>query len=81
MRTTIDRAGRLVLPKVIRDEAGISSGGEVDVRFRDGRIEVEPVTRDMRVVARGSSAAIEAQDDMPTLTADTVRNVLEHVRR
>jgi AbrB family looped-hinge helix DNA binding protein len=81
MRTTIDRAGRVVIPKAIRDQAGISGGGEVDVEFRDGRIELEPATRGMRLVGRGRSATIEAEDDMPTLTTAAVRSVLEHVRR
>jgi AbrB family looped-hinge helix DNA binding protein len=81
MRVTVDRTGRVVIPKAIRDQAGISEGGEVDVEFRDGRIEIEPARRGMRVVKRGRSVTIEAQDDMPTLTAAAVRSVLEHVRR
>ncbi|MGI8652333.1 MAG: AbrB/MazE/SpoVT family DNA-binding domain-containing protein, partial [Geodermatophilaceae bacterium] len=31
MRTTIDRLGRLVIPKSIRDELGLAGGGEVDI--------------------------------------------------
>jgi len=71
----------VVIPKSIRDQAGISGGAEVEVQFRDGRIELEAATRAMRVVRRGRTATIEAQEDMPTLTTAAVRSVLEHVRR
>lgn len=42
MRTTIDKAGRLVIPKVLRDEIGLVPG-EVEL-VRDGAgIRLEPV--------------------------------------
>lgn len=40
MRTTIDAAGRLVVPKPVRDAMGLEPGRAVDVVFTDGRIEI-----------------------------------------
>jgi AbrB family looped-hinge helix DNA binding protein len=42
MRTTIDRGGRLVIPKAIRELAGLTPGMEVEVRFNDGNVEIQP---------------------------------------
>lgn len=82
MRTTIDGAGRIVIPKAVRDEAGIRGGAEVDVEFRDGRIEIEPTTAEKQlVVAEEGGAVIRAGVEMPPLTSDQVRDVLERVRR
>jgi AbrB family looped-hinge helix DNA binding protein len=81
MRTTIDGAGRMVIPKPIRDAAGLERGAEVEVRFRDGRIEVEPASVPMRLVRRARRTVIEAEGDVPALTADEVREALERVRR
>ena len=81
MRTTIDGAGRIVIPKALRDEAGLKAGTEVEVVLRDGRVEIEPATVPMRVVKRGDSVVIEADIELPTLTADDVRDVMDHVRR
>lgn len=81
MRTTIDRAGRVVIPKAVRDDAGLEPGTELEIEFRDGRIEIEPATVTMRVVGRGVDAVIEAQGEMPVLTAEDVRSVLERSRR
>jgi len=42
MITTIDAAGRLVIPGPIRREAALEPGVPLDVRWRDGIIEIEP---------------------------------------
>ena len=42
MRTTIDKAGRLVLPKVLRDRVGLTAG-EVEVTVVGTSIVVELV--------------------------------------
>jgi len=81
MRTTIDRAGRVVIPKSVREQAGLEAGAEVEVEFRDGRVEIEPSTVAMRLVKRARGATIEAETEMPPLTSAEVRGVLEHVRR
>lgn len=81
MRTTIDSAGRLVIPKSIRDQAGLAAGTEVDVVLRDGRVEVESASVPMRLRKRGARARIEADIVLDPLSADAVRDVLERVRR
>ncbi len=45
MTATIDSAGRVVIPKSLRDRAGLAPGTEVDFRFHDGMIEIAPVVR------------------------------------
>ena len=53
MKTTIDSAGRLVIPKEVRRQAGLRSGMELDIRWRDGRIEIEPAPRPVSLVRKG----------------------------
>jgi AbrB family looped-hinge helix DNA binding protein len=36
MKTTIDKAGRVVIPAMIRERAGLTPGVEIDVRMSDG---------------------------------------------
>ncbi len=81
MRTTIDHAGRVVIPKAVRDEAGLGAGTEVEVVFRDGRVEIQPAAVPMRVTKRAGAVVVEAEGDMPQLTAEAVRDVLERARR
>ena len=42
MVTTMDAAGRLVIPREIRREAALEPGVPLEVRWRDGVIEIEP---------------------------------------
>lgn len=52
MRTTIDRSGRVVIPKSLRDAAGITEG-EVEL-IQDGTgVRIEPITDDSLVEVDG----------------------------
>lgn len=83
MKTTIDRAGRVVVPKPLRAELGLHGGEELDISVRDGRIEIEPVSETMRLVKRGGflAAEIAAKKKAPRLTTEDVRALLERLRR
>jgi len=52
MRTTIDKAGRLVIPKSMRDQVGITAG-EVEISLDGAAIRVESVAADELVEADG----------------------------
>jgi len=43
MRTTIDRAGRLVIPRSLRNRIGLAGGGEVEITLDGAAIRIEPV--------------------------------------
>lgn len=81
MKTTIDAAGRIVIPKPIRDELGLHGGQEVEVTEHDGRIEIEPVPVPMRLVKKGAVLVAETDRPMPALTDGIVRDTLEKSRR
>lgn len=81
MRTTIDRAGRIVVPKPLRDALGLTAGQTVEIAVREGRLEVEVPPTPMRLTRRGRGVVAVPADDLPPLTADEVRETLERVRR
>ena len=53
MVTTMDAAGRLVIPSEIRREAALEPGVPLDVRWRDGVIEIEPQPLPVRLERQG----------------------------
>jgi len=81
MKTTIDRAGRLVVPKKIREAAGIQAGSELTIRVADGRIEIEPAPLDVRLVKRGSLTVAVPRKRVTSLTAEAVGETLDRLRR
>ena len=52
MRTTIDKAGRLVIPKALRDQLGLRPG-EVIVTAEGAGLRVEPLAADDLVERSG----------------------------
>ena len=43
MRTTIDKAGRVVIPRSLRNRIGLAGGGEVQIEIEGAAIRIEPV--------------------------------------
>ena len=70
MRTTIDAAGRLVVPKQLRDVVGLVAG-EVEVVVDGDGVHVSPVATDVLVERDG----LLLIDDAPPLTDEDVRRL------
>lgn len=43
MRTTIDKAGRLVIPRSLRARIGLLGGGEVELELDGAAVRIAPV--------------------------------------
>ncbi|MFN3476641.1 MAG: AbrB/MazE/SpoVT family DNA-binding domain-containing protein [Candidatus Methylomirabilales bacterium] len=72
MKTTIDAAGRLVIPKEIRREAGLKPGMPLNVRWREGRIEIEPEPVPVKLTRKGRLLVAVLQADVSPLRTETV---------
>jgi AbrB family looped-hinge helix DNA binding protein len=81
MKVTIDAAGRLVVPKLFRDQLGLEGGTELEIRVREGRLELEPSATPMRLVRRGKGLVATSDEPLPRLGADEVRAIVEAMRR
>lgn len=71
MRTTIDKAGRLVIPKQLRDHLGLTPG-EVEVTADGAALRVEPVTHEGLVEESGylvipGTGHVVTDEDVQTL--------------
>ncbi|MCU0728317.1 MAG: AbrB/MazE/SpoVT family DNA-binding domain-containing protein [Planctomycetes bacterium] len=80
MKVAIDRFGRLVLPKAVREEAGIEPGMSLFVRVRDGRVEMEPAWEAVRVIDRRGLPVAELVEPRPPLGEEKVREVRRALR-
>jgi AbrB family looped-hinge helix DNA binding protein len=81
MRTTIDAAGRIVVPKAIREELALYGGQAIELTAVDGRIEIEVPPTPMHFEKRGRVHVAVPDVPLPPLTAELVRDTLEKVRR
>jgi AbrB family looped-hinge helix DNA binding protein len=79
MSTTIDKAGRLVIPKAIRDRLGLRSGDKLEIEDVEGRIVIRRPHDDSPLVETGSG--LLTMGPGPGLGPDEVREWLERTRR
>lgn len=80
MTTTIDAAGRIVLPKAVRERAQLVPGVPIEVRVVDGRVELEPAPASVTIEKRGGLWVAVPNEPTPVLTEDQVNATIDAVR-
>jgi len=81
MKVTIDAAGRIVVPKRLRQMLGLKPGQLLEIRAGDGRLEIEMAPTPMQLKKRGKGVVAVPDGELPTLTAEQVRDTMERLRR
>jgi AbrB family looped-hinge helix DNA binding protein len=81
MKTTMDAAGRIVVPKSLRQALDLKPGQSLEIRAGDGRLEIEIAATPMTLRTQGKDLVAVPDVEMPKLTADEVRQTLERIRR
>ena len=77
----MDSAGRLVIPKEVRQQAQIRPGMPLEVRLREGHIEIEPAPLEITIRRRGRLAVAVPNQALPPLTSETVEETRRRLRR
>jgi len=81
MKVTIDAAGRIVVPKPLRQALGLKPGQPLEIRAGEGRLEIEIAATPVKLQKRGKGVVAVPDAELPPLTAEEVRETLERVRR
>jgi AbrB family looped-hinge helix DNA binding protein len=81
MKITIDNAGRIVVPKALRDALHLSGGDEVEIELDGERLTLTPAPRKVKL-RRGPHGILtsDLQLNRP-ISAEEVREELERTRR
>jgi AbrB family looped-hinge helix DNA binding protein len=74
---TIDKAGRIVLPKPVRDELQLSPGDSLEVESSDDRVILRPVRGNGRIYKKQGVWVFDAGEP---LDVETVNKTLRQVR-
>jgi AbrB family looped-hinge helix DNA binding protein len=81
MRVAIDGVGRIVIPKPMREELGVTGPTELEITAVDGVLELTVPDTPAWVEERAGLTVIVTEEPLPPLHQDAVRAVLESVRR
>ena len=76
----IDKAGRVVLPKEVREELAISAGDLLQISVRGGEVALRP-KRESRGFVRRGKALVFSSGTSNVLTNDAARKVIDQVRQ
>ena len=76
----MDQAGRLVVPKAVREASGLAPGTRLRFRVRDGRVEIEPVPLEVSLERRGLVVVAVPQRGQAVLTAAAVEEAAADLR-
>ncbi len=78
MRTTIDALGRIVVPKPLRDELGLTAGSTVDISRYGAGLQLVPTGRMARLI---DEAGVLVASGSTTIDDDTVFALIDSGRR
>jgi AbrB family looped-hinge helix DNA binding protein len=81
MITTIDAAGRVVIPSEVRRQANLGPGTRLEIRCRDGVVEIEPAPLPVSLRRRGRLLVAVPERDVPPLTSTAVEETRRRLRR
>jgi AbrB family looped-hinge helix DNA binding protein len=73
METTLDKFGRIVIPKRVRDDLGLKPGAVLQIEQADQRILMEPVHEGPHVVVKNGVLVFSG-----TATGDIVGAIQAH---
>jgi AbrB family looped-hinge helix DNA binding protein len=81
MRVAIDRVGRMVIPKTLRDELGVRGPTELELTAVDGRLELSVADVPAHVEDRGGFPVIVAEEAIEKMSIEETRAAVERIRR
>lgn len=81
MISTIDSAGRIVVPKRVREQAKLVPGTPLEIRCRDGVVEIEPAPVQVRLRRRGHLTVAVPEQPIGELGAADVEETRARIRR
>ena len=81
MYVTIDRVGRVVIPKALRVALGITVDTQLELIPDGSGLRIEPVRRDRRSVEISEGLPILGKVEGAALTDDDVRRLRDDLQR
>jgi AbrB family looped-hinge helix DNA binding protein len=78
MKLTMDKAGRIVVPKPLREALGMGDGGEVDVSVYGGGLQIIPGGRTARIVEVDGRLVADSET---VITDEVIFGLMDSIRR
>jgi AbrB family looped-hinge helix DNA binding protein len=81
-KLTLDKSGRVVLPKPLRDELNLSAGDTLELETSGERITLHPVRATAPLQKERGIWVVRTGEDLPaSVVEDTIRQIREECER
>lgn len=80
MKTAIDNAGRVVIPKALREAAGLKAGVPLEIRLVTDHLEIEVAPLAVELKRHGGLLVAVPVEPTPTLTHAVVQKAADRLR-
>jgi AbrB family looped-hinge helix DNA binding protein len=77
MATTIDRAGRVVIPKEIRELAGLTAGTPLEIRYVGGHVEIAPEPITFHIIRRKGKPILQPDAETERISAADMQALID----
>ncbi len=81
MKVAIDGVGRIVIPKPLREELGISGPTDLELTAADGRLELTVPDVPAHIEEQDGFSVIVPEQPIASLSVAEARAAIERVRR
>lgn len=81
MRVTIDDAGRIVVPKAMRDRLGVGGRSELELEEGNDHLVLRAVPSEVALVEEDGHLVAQRGPDAAPLDWEVVRDLVERQRR
>jgi AbrB family looped-hinge helix DNA binding protein len=81
MQVTVDRAGRIVIPKALRVALGIGPNSELELMPDGAGLRLEPVRHSERAIGESDGLPLLGQVDGMVITDEDVRRLRDDLQR
>ena len=70
----------MVIPKPLREAAGLQPGSELEIGYRDGRVEIEPVRKKPRLVRKSGVLVAVPSPGSPKISTQETNRLIRDLR-
>ena len=80
MKMVIDRVGRVVVPKPLRDQLGLQPGAELDASIEDGRLIATPTGAEVFLVNQDGRLVATTTEPVPPMAQEELLRLIDEGR-
>ena len=80
MRVTVDRAGRIVVPKALRERLGLAPGSALEATVAGGHLIATPVGPEVILMEDNGRLVATTTTPVPTMTQEELLRLIDEER-